>query len=202
MSPGGLRIDLVLRPLHSGWRYFPARDTGVTSFHGVAIRSTDIEGDQAALDSRALGSRERLGRRGRLYPHRQIHHTIALFPTDRAGIQHINHQVESADDILRSYHFLRERQVDIVFGPGRHPSSSAKFLYFQGLDGMVFKDLLGRALDRRRAALSRAPVSVRAQRLLSVGRQAQNRRVPHLRNDRAIARRQPHSKVTANRGSK
>ena len=69
----------------------------------------------------------------------EIHHTIALFPTDRAGIQHINHQVESADDIQRSYHFLRERQVDIVFGPGRHPTSSAKFLYFQGPDGMVFE---------------------------------------------------------------
>lgn len=38
ISPGGLRIDLVLRPLHSGWRYFPARDAGITSFHGVAIQ--------------------------------------------------------------------------------------------------------------------------------------------------------------------
>jgi hypothetical protein len=43
ISPGGLRIDLVLRPLHSGWRYFRARDAGIKSFHRVAIRSTDIK---------------------------------------------------------------------------------------------------------------------------------------------------------------
>jgi hypothetical protein len=35
----------------------------------------------------------------------------------KAGIQHINHQVESSDDVLRS--FLSERRVPIVFGPGR-----------------------------------------------------------------------------------
>src|SRR5258708_4545825 len=39
----------------------------------------------------------------------------------------------------RPFRFLKERQVRIVFGPGRHPSSSAKFLYFEGPDGMVFE---------------------------------------------------------------
>jgi 2,3-dihydroxy-p-cumate/2,3-dihydroxybenzoate 3,4-dioxygenase len=68
-----------------------------------------------------------------------VHHTIALFPTNRAGIQHINHQVETGDDIMRSFHFLNDRQVRMVFGPGRHPTSSAKFLYFEGPDGMVFE---------------------------------------------------------------
>ena len=29
--------------------------------------------------------------------------------------------------------------VKVVFGPGRHPSSSARFLYFEGPDGMVFE---------------------------------------------------------------
>ena len=62
-----------------------------------------------------------------------------MFASDRPGIQHINHQVESSDDIMRSWRFLQERQVPIVFGPGRHPSSSAKFLYFEGPDGMVFE---------------------------------------------------------------
>lgn len=69
----------------------------------------------------------------------EVHHSIALFPTDRPGIQHINHQVETGDDVMRSLFFLRERGVNITFGPGRHPSSSAKFLYFEGPDGMVFE---------------------------------------------------------------
>jgi 2,3-dihydroxy-p-cumate/2,3-dihydroxybenzoate 3,4-dioxygenase len=29
--------------------------------------------------------------------------------------------------------------VKIVFGPGRHPTSGAVFLYFEGPDGMVFE---------------------------------------------------------------
>ena len=69
----------------------------------------------------------------------EVHHTIALFPTDRAGIQHINHQVATGDDVMRSFNFLSERQVPMVFGPGRHPTSSARFLYFEGPDGMVFE---------------------------------------------------------------
>lgn len=69
----------------------------------------------------------------------EVHHTIAMFPSKTAGIQHINHQVESGDNVMRSFHFLNERQVHMVFGPGRHPTSSARFLYFEGPDGMVFE---------------------------------------------------------------
>ena len=29
--------------------------------------------------------------------------------------------------------------MKIVFGPGRHPTSGAVFLYFEGPDGMVFE---------------------------------------------------------------
>jgi len=63
---------------------------------------------------------------------RCFHRTIAEF-------QHINHQVETGDDVMSSYHFLKEKGVPITFGPGRHPSSSARFLYFRGPDGMVFE---------------------------------------------------------------
>ncbi len=65
-----------------------------------------------------------------------IHHTIALVRAPHAGIQHVNHQVQTSDDVLRSFYFLSERRVPIVFGPGRHPTSGARFLYFTGPDGM------------------------------------------------------------------
>jgi hypothetical protein len=70
-------------------------------------------------------------------------HTIALVRAPKAGIQHINHQVETSDDVLRSYYFLNERRVPIVFGPGRHPTSGARFLYFKGPDGMIFEYSVG-----------------------------------------------------------
>jgi 2,3-dihydroxy-p-cumate/2,3-dihydroxybenzoate 3,4-dioxygenase len=54
-------------------------------------------------------------------------------------VQHINHQVEAIDDVMRSWYFLQERQVRVVFGPGRHATSGGYFLYFEGHQGMVFE---------------------------------------------------------------
>jgi Glyoxalase/Bleomycin resistance protein/Dioxygenase superfamily len=109
-----------------------------------------------------------------------IHHTIALFPAARAGIQHINHQVESEGDILRSYHFLRERQVDIVFGPGRPPTSSATFPYFQGPDGMVFEYSSGVCSIADQLLYRERQFSFEPKGFCQWG-QAQDRRVSHLR---------------------
>lgn len=69
----------------------------------------------------------------------EVHHKIALFPSQTAGIQHVNHQVESMDDIMRAYYRLKEAGVRIVFGPGRHPTSGACFLYYEGPDGVVYE---------------------------------------------------------------
>jgi len=50
--------------------------------------------------------------------------------------------------VMRAYYFLREKNVRIVFGPGRHPTSSAIFLYFEGPDGMVYEYSTGvRTID-------------------------------------------------------
>jgi 2,3-dihydroxy-p-cumate/2,3-dihydroxybenzoate 3,4-dioxygenase len=124
---------------HSGARYHGTRDAGITQFSHVGLCTTDAARDEAFW-TQVCNARvsDRVGD-APLLRINEVHHSIAMFPTDRSGIQHINHQVESADDVMRSFRFLKERQVRIVFGPGRHPSSSAKFLYFEGPDGMVFE---------------------------------------------------------------
>jgi 2,3-dihydroxy-p-cumate/2,3-dihydroxybenzoate 3,4-dioxygenase len=138
-DPTGNRIELVWRPAHSGARYHGTRDAGITGFSHVGLCTTDAARDEAFW-TQVCNARvsDRVGD-APLLRINEVHHSIAMFPTDRAGIQHINHQVESADDVMRSFRFLKERQVRIVFGPGRHPSSSARFLYFEGPDGMVFE---------------------------------------------------------------
>ena len=40
-DPAGNVIELVLRPLNSGWRYFPSRDAGVQGLAAVALRTPD-----------------------------------------------------------------------------------------------------------------------------------------------------------------
>ena len=138
-DPTGNRIELVWRPAYSGARYHGTRDAGITEFSHVGLCTTDAARDEAFW-TQVCNARvsDRVGD-APLLRINEVHHSIAMFPTDRGGIQHINHQVESADDVMRSFRFLKERQVRIVFGPGRHPSSSAKFLYFEGPDGMVFE---------------------------------------------------------------
>lgn len=138
-DPTGNDIELVVRPEQSAKRYHGTRDAGITGFSHVGLCTTDAARDEKFW-TQVCNARvsDRIGD-APLLRINEVHHTIALFPTHRAGIQHINHQVKSADDVLRSFHFLSDRKVKMVFGPGRHPTSSAKFLYFEGPDGMVFE---------------------------------------------------------------
>jgi 2,3-dihydroxy-p-cumate/2,3-dihydroxybenzoate 3,4-dioxygenase len=138
-DPSGNGIELVYRPAHSGKRYRGSRDAGITGFSHVGLCSSDVTRDEQFW-TQVCNARvsDRIGDAPLLRVD-EVHHSIALFPSDNTGIQHINHQVESGDDVMRSYHFLKERGVPITFGPGRHPTSSARFLYFKGPDGMVFE---------------------------------------------------------------
>lgn len=138
-DPTGNQIELVWRPQMSARRYHGQRDAGITGFSHVGLCTTDAVRDEAFWTT-VCNARvsDRIGD-APLLRIDEVHHKIALFPTNRAGIQHINHQVESSDDVQRSYHFLRERGIPVVFGPGRHPTSSARFLYFEGPDGMVYE---------------------------------------------------------------
>jgi 2,3-dihydroxy-p-cumate/2,3-dihydroxybenzoate 3,4-dioxygenase len=142
-DPTGNRVEVVLRPHHSGTRTFLSRDAGITEFSHIGLRTTNAARDEAFW-TRILNARvsDWIGDAPLLRVN-TIHHTLALFPSPAAGVQHINHQVEDLDDIMRSYYFLKEKGVRIVFGPGRHPSSSACFLYFEGPDGMIYEYSVG-----------------------------------------------------------
>ena len=135
----GNGIDLVVNPHHSGRRHFPSRDAGITGFSHVGLRTTDAARDERFW-TEVLGARvsDRIGEAALLRID-EVHHKIALFPSDHAGVQHINHQVESIDDLMRAWYLLQERGIKIVFGPGRHPTSGAMFLYFEGPDGMIYE---------------------------------------------------------------
>lgn len=138
-DPTGNSIDLIVRPDQSGTRYFPSRDAGITGFSHIGLCSHDAPRDEAFW-TQTLGARvsDRIDN-APLLRIDQVHHKIALFPTQRSGVQHINHQVAGIDDIMRAWYQLQRLGVRIVFGPGRHPTSGAVFLYFEGPDGMIYE---------------------------------------------------------------
>jgi len=139
-DPSGNPIEIVWRPQHGTRRYFPSRDAGITGFSHIGLRTTGARRDELFW-TRLFNARpsDWIGE-APLLRINEVHHTLALFPSTYAGVQHINHQVASIDDVMRSWYLLREqRGVRIVFGPGRHASSGAVFLYFEGLDGMIYE---------------------------------------------------------------
>jgi 2,3-dihydroxy-p-cumate/2,3-dihydroxybenzoate 3,4-dioxygenase len=138
-DPTGNVVEAVVRPPHRGRRFFPSRDAGLTGFSHIGLCSTSAPRDEHFW-TELLGARvsDRIGEAA-LLRFDPVHHRVALFPTTRAGIQHVNHQVASVDDVMRAWYQLREKNVRIVFGPGRHPTSGAVFLYFEGPDGMVYE---------------------------------------------------------------
>jgi 2,3-dihydroxy-p-cumate/2,3-dihydroxybenzoate 3,4-dioxygenase len=147
-DPTGNKIDLVVNPHHSGRRYFPSRDAGITGFSHVGLCTTDAARDERFW-TEVLGARvsDRIGE-APLLRIDDVHHKVALFPTTRAGVQHVNHQVESIDDVMRAWYMLKKLDVPIAFGPGRHPTSGAVFLYFRGPDNMIFEYSTGVRLIR------------------------------------------------------
>src|SRR3972149_1773069 len=57
-DPSGNVHELVVRPHHSGRRFFPSRDCGVWSFSHIGLRTTDAERDERfwATGMKARGS--------------------------------------------------------------------------------------------------------------------------------------------------
>ena len=138
-DPSGNSIDLTVRPFAAGRRYFPGRDAGIDEFSHIGLRVTDPrEAEKFWSEVFNFRTSDWIGWSA-LMTFDEVHHRFALFPSDRPGIQHINFQVTETDDVMRSNYFLTERQVPIRFGPGRHPTSGAMFLYYEGSDGMTYE---------------------------------------------------------------
>lgn len=131
-------IDLVLRPAQSGRRYFPSRDAGVTGLQSVGLRSRAIK-DDLKLWTAILGAKvtDRVGEVTYLSID-QKHHRVVLYPSEKAGLVYIAYGVESMDAVMQNNYFVQERQIKIVQGPGREPTSGQIFLRFAGPDGYVF----------------------------------------------------------------
>src|SRR5262252_6350213 len=105
-DPTGNRIELVVVAAgQDDQPYRATRDAGITGFSHVGLRTTDARRDEAFW-CRVLGARvsDRIGEAAllRIDP---VHHKVALFPSSHAGIQHVNHQVASFDDVMRSWYF-------------------------------------------------------------------------------------------------
>jgi 2,3-dihydroxybiphenyl 1,2-dioxygenase len=68
------------------------------------------------------------------------HHTMAFapcMPGKTPRLQHVMLEVDSLDDVMRSYHFLRIHKAPIGMGPGRHINCQTVHVYVQTPGGFA-----------------------------------------------------------------
>jgi len=134
----GNTFELVVRPQTSGWRYFPARDAGVTGLAAVALRTTANGADEALWTTLFNGRVTDWVGDAAFIGFDHAHHRLALHPSNRSGVLAIEYAVEGLNQVMQAMYFLQSAQVKIMHGPGRRPTSEQIFLTFAGPDDMLF----------------------------------------------------------------
>lgn len=133
-------IELVSGQTHFESR--PVRFTrpaGIIEFGHLGLEAPDVEkAQQFWCNHFNIKVSDWIGTQACLMRFDPVHHKLAVF-NDNTGLGHVNFQVESIDDIMRNYHFLQYHGVEIVMGPGRHPQSTAIFLYFHGPEDVTWE---------------------------------------------------------------
>lgn len=144
IAPGDNRVELVIGQVHVESRPVRwARPSGITEFGHIGIECPDVMAAHEFWTKHFnIKVSDWIGTAACLTRFDPVHHKLALFK-DTTGLGHVNFQVGSLDDIMRSWHFLEDNGVEITLGPGRHPQSTAIFLYFKGPEDMTWEYSFG-----------------------------------------------------------
>ncbi|MCW5579906.1 MAG: hypothetical protein KIS72_00985 [Luteimonas sp.] len=186
--PGGADIELVVRPLDKGWRFFPGREIGLAGLADVALRSTCVARDEAVLVE-ALGMRvaDWVGDAAYL-GFDDAHHRLSLHPSAATGVLAVEFALDDLDELMQAWYRLRDAGQTPAHGPGRRPASGQAFLTFDGPDEVYFGFVAeGRtpAAGERPRQFAPEPASHCAWgsdcRIAEYGAQAPVRGRPHLR---------------------
>ena len=156
-DPFGNRLELVTGQVTVARPVAFSRATGITEFGHLCLDAPDIYEAHRYWSTR-FNARvsDWIQDRACLLRIDPVHHKLAVFQGDRPGMCHMNFQVESLDDVFRNWHFLVSQGVEIEMGPGRHPQSTAIFLYFLGPEGFTYEYSFGvRRIDDEAAWVPR-----------------------------------------------
>jgi 2,3-dihydroxy-p-cumate/2,3-dihydroxybenzoate 3,4-dioxygenase len=139
-DPFGNRVELVSQQETITRPVAFARPAGITEFGHLCLDAPDVHQAYRFWNSH-FNARvsDWIGDKACLIRIDPVHHKLAVFQGERPGLCHMNFQVETIDDVFRSWHFLTANGVEIEQGPGRHPQSTAVFLYFLGPEGFTFE---------------------------------------------------------------
>ncbi len=143
-DPFGNRLELVSQQETITRPVAFTRPAGITEFGHLCLDAPDVHEAHRFWSTR-FNARvsDWLGDAACLMRIDPVHHKLAVFRGDHPGLCHMNFQVAAIDDVFRNWHFLVEHGVEIEMGPGRHPQSTAVFLYFLGPEGFTYEYSFG-----------------------------------------------------------
>jgi 2,3-dihydroxy-p-cumate/2,3-dihydroxybenzoate 3,4-dioxygenase len=143
-DPFGNRIELVSQQETIARPVEFTRSAGITEFGHLCLDAPDVH-EAYRFWNTHFNARvsDWIGDAACLMRIDPVHHKLAVFRGDEPGLCHMNFQVASIDDVFRNWHFLLEHDVEIEMGPGRHPQSTAIFLYFQGPENFTYEYSFG-----------------------------------------------------------
>jgi 2,3-dihydroxy-p-cumate/2,3-dihydroxybenzoate 3,4-dioxygenase len=143
-DPFGNRVELVSQQEIVTRPVAFCRPAGITEFGHLCLDAPDVI-DAYRFWTKRFNARvsDWIGDKACLLRIDPVHHKLAVFQGDRPGLCHMNFQVASIDDVFRNWHFLVDHGVEIQMGPGRHPQSTAVFLYFLGPEGFTYEYSFG-----------------------------------------------------------
>jgi 2,3-dihydroxy-p-cumate/2,3-dihydroxybenzoate 3,4-dioxygenase len=143
-DPFGNRLELVSQQESVARPVAFTRPAGITEFGHLCLDAPDVH-DAHRFWSTRFNARvsDWLGDAACLLRIDPVHHKLAVFQGDGPGLCHMNFQVATLDDIFRNWHFLVDHGVEIEMGPGRHPQSTAIFVYFLGPEGFTYEYSFG-----------------------------------------------------------
>jgi 2,3-dihydroxy-p-cumate/2,3-dihydroxybenzoate 3,4-dioxygenase len=143
-DPFGNRLELVSQQETITRPVAFTRPAGITEFGHLCLDAPDVHEAHRFWSTR-FNARvsDWLGDAACLMRIDPVHHKLAVFRGDHPGLCHMNFQVAAIDDVFRNWHYLVEHGVEIEMGPGRHPQSTAIFLYFLGPEGFTYEYSFG-----------------------------------------------------------
>ena len=143
-DPFGNRIELVSQQETVARPVAFSRAAGITEFGHLCLDAPDVH-EAYRFWSTRFNARvsDWIGDAACLMRIDPVHHKLAVFRGDEPGLCHMNFQVATIDDLFRNWHFLSSNNVEIEMGPGRHPQSTAIFLYFLGPEGFTYEYSFG-----------------------------------------------------------
>ena len=140
-DPWGNKFDLVIGQIHDpSFLELTRPSSGITEFGHICVDATDIvaaakfwnDNFNVKVSDWVLGA-------AALMRFNAVHHTLAVFQGDEPGLCHMNFQVDTIDALFRNWNHIKDHNVEIEQGPGRHPQSGAVFLYFKGPEGLTYE---------------------------------------------------------------